>query len=85
MEEVILWFQQKEIAGCSLVEIGEVIENSPREDMSRWVVPLGDKGANPRMQRHDVRLASGAWRTSAVGKLTRHFQKICKRGKNEQK
>ena len=51
--------------------------------MSRRIVPLGDKGANPRMQRHDVRLTSGAWRTSAVGKLTRHFKKSAKMSKNE--
>ena len=79
MGKVILWLPQKEIPGCSLVEIGEVIENNPWKNMCWWVVPLGDKGANPRMQRHDVRLASGAWRTSAVGKLTRHFKKSAKK------
>ena len=68
MGEMILWLPQKEIPGRSLVKIGEMRENSPREDVYWWGIRLRDEGANPRRQRHDVRLASGAWRTSTVGK-----------------
>ena len=85
MREVILWLPQKEIPGCSLVEIGEVIENSPQKNMCRWVAPLGYKGSNPQRQSHDIGITSGVWRTSTVGKLTCHFEKPAKRGKNEQK
>mgnify|MGYP003702449165 FL=1 len=85
MGEMILWLPQKEIPGCSLVKISEMMENSPWENVYWWVIPLGDEGANPRRQRHDVRLASGAWRTSAVGKLTRHFKKSAKGAKMSKK
>ena len=85
MEEMILGLPQEEIPGCSLVELSEMMKNRPRKDVYWWIIPLGDKGANPRRQRHDVRIASGAWRTSTVGKLTRHFNKSVKGGKNEQK
>ena len=85
MGEMILRFPQKEIPGRSLVELGEMMENSPRKNVYWWVIPLGYEGANPRRQRHDVRIAFGAWRTSVVGKLTRHFNKFAKGGKNEQK
>ena len=79
MREVRLWLSQEQIPRRPIGKISKVIKNSPREDMSLRGVPLGDKGVNPRMQRHDVNLASGAWRTSAVGKVTRHFKKSAKK------
>ena len=91
MGEVILWLPQKEIPGCSLVEIGEVIENSPRKNMCRWGAPLGYEGANPRRQSHDIGITSGVWRTSTVGEMTSHFRKsakgakMSKIGKSQQK